>query len=59
MADTKKIEKLHVVPKADIERMFEALYFHVPRNSIAARTLRGIAYANTFFAERTIITEAD
>lgn len=60
MADKKITERIPVVPKADVDRMFEALYFHVPRNSMAARTLRGIAYQGTFSADRThYIVEPD
>lgn len=49
------IEKMHVVPKADVDKMFKALYPLVTPNSPIARKLRGIVYANTFLAEREII----
>jgi hypothetical protein len=48
-------ETLHVVPKADVDKMFKELYPLVTPNSPIARKLRGIVYANTFLAERETV----
>jgi hypothetical protein len=53
--DRRKTERLHVVPKADVDRMFEELKHHIPANSELARKLRGMVYTNTFLTARTII----
>ena len=50
-------ESLHVVPKKDVDKMFRILYEVLPINSPVAKQLRGVAYSNTFLAEREVITE--
>lgn len=50
-------QSLHVVPKADIDKMFVLLKADFPANSLRMQQLRGLAYANTFLAHRTILTE--
>lgn len=60
MPDYVKTEQLHVVPKADVDRMFDEMYKTIKASSPLAQKLRGIAYASAFLGiRRTIISKPD